>query len=176
MEAWESVLQELPITRAAFGPGGQRDRPRPIEQEWLDLAKDDGDMIAYVAGAWRRSGSAMAWGLCAAYLGGENHDGGHTHPALRATAASVERLLTPLAHQARVQIMQAMLDGPKTPSQLSAATRLTGGNLYQHLEQLLDATYVAKQGAAYDLTRLGCQILVTIALFADLVVRERQED
>jgi len=175
MLAWERALDESPITKAAFGPPGQRDGPRPIEQEWLNITKGDQDTIVYLAGAWNRSGTHMAWGLGSVYLGGENYDGSHAHPAVRASAAGIERLLSPLAHEARVRIMQAMYDGPKTADGLSAATALSGGSLYEHLQELLDATYVVKKGGAYDLTPLGCQILVTVAIFADLVVRDRTE-
>jgi len=175
MLAWDRALETAPITKAAFGPPGRRDRPRPIEQEWVEFTKDDQDTVVYLAGAWNRSGTRMAWGMGAVYLGGENYDGGHSHPAIRASAASVERLLSPLAHEARIRIMQAMYDGPKSPDELAQATGLKGGGLFEHLKDLLDATYVTKKGAAYDLTPLGCQLLVTIAVFADLVVRERKE-
>jgi len=175
MIAWQKALEISPITKAAFGPPGQRHKPRPIEQEWVEFTKSDQDTVVYLAGAWNRSGAHMAWGLAAVYLGGENYDGGHLHPAVRASAGSIERLLSPLAHESRVRIMQAMHEGPKSPEELSAATGLKGGGLFEHLKELLDATYVVKRGGGYDLTPLGCQVLVTVAVFADLVARERNE-
>jgi DNA-binding HxlR family transcriptional regulator len=175
MIAWEKALAASPITKAALGPPGRREGPRPIEQEWADFTTADQDAVVYLAGAWNRSGTHMAWGMASAYLGGENYDGDCLHPAIRASATSVERLLSPLAHEARVRIMQAMYDGPKSPDDLSEATGLRSGSLFEHLKELLDATYVSKQGGAYDLTPLGCQMLVMVAVCADVVVREREE-
>jgi len=175
MIAWDKALETSPITKAALGSPGRRDRPRPIEQEWADFTTDDQDTVVYLAGTWNRAGAHLAWGIASAYLGGENYDGGRLHPAIRASATSIERLLSPLAHEARIRIMQAMYDGPKSSDDLSEATGLKGGSLFEHLKELLEATYVTKKGGAYDLTPLGCQLLVMVAVCADVVVREREE-
>jgi hypothetical protein len=56
--------------------------------------------------------------------------------------------------------MQVMYDGPKASGALSEATALKGRNLYYHLKELIHAAYVREQNRGYDLTSLGCQMLV----------------
>lgn len=56
--------------------------------------------------------------------------------------------------------MQVMYDGPKASGALSEATALKGGNRYYHLKELIQAAYVRKQNRGYELTSLGCQMLV----------------
>jgi len=172
---WEKiVLDQAPITRAAFGLPGSAG-PRPIEGEWAEItSKHDQDAVVYVAGAWNRGGDHLAWGYCAWQVEG-NEPGARPHIALRTPATRFERLLSPLAHEARIRIMQAMYDGPKPSGQLSAATGYRGGNLYYHLKELIYAGYVTERGGGYDLTALGCQMLVTVATIAQSAVRDRGE-
>jgi predicted transcriptional regulator len=82
-------------------------------------------------------------------------------------------MLSPLAHEARIRLMQTMYDGPKSSGELSEATALKGGNLYYHLKELLHAAYVREMNGGYDLTPLGCQMLLTVAAIADKVVEDR---
>jgi len=63
--------------------------------------------------------------------------------------------------------MQAMHDGAKTSGELSEATGLCGGNLYYHLRELLHAAYIQNDGGRYDLTGLGCQLLLTVTHIAE---------
>jgi len=175
MEQWDELLEQSPITRAAFGPTRQRG-PRPMEREWGEFAKSDQDVIVYLAGMWNRHDRRLGWGLCSVYLGGDNYEGGHEHPALHTAAASVERILSPLAHEARVRIMQAMYDAPKSSGELSEATGLRGGNLHYHLKELIHAAYVSETRGVYDLTPLGCQMLMTVTMLAHGIVKDRGEE
>jgi DNA-binding transcriptional ArsR family regulator len=93
----------------------------------------------------------------------------------RTPAANVERMLAPLAHEARIRIMQTLYLGPKSSGELSEATGLKGGNLYYHLKELMHAAYVAASDFAYDITPLGCQMLITVASIAGKVVADRGE-
>jgi len=163
-----------PITRAAFGVPYQRG-PRNIEREWSGLTSRDQDVIVYWAGAWNRGGRHLCWGWCAWHVAAEDGRVDEPHPALRAPASKIERLLSPIAHEARIRIMQAMYDRPKTSGELSAATGLKGGNLYYHLKELIHGAYVTERGKGYDLTGLGCQMLVTVSMIAEQVVRDRGE-
>jgi len=172
---WENA----PITRAAFGaptePSPERG-PRPIEREWGEIAKSEQDVIVYWGGSWTRRDTQLGWGWLCWHVRGDKYSEGQPHPAVKATAASVERILSPLAHEARIRIMQAMYDGPKTSGILSQATGLTGGNLYYHLKELMHAAYVREKEGAYDLTPLGCQMLVTVSMIAHEIVKDRGEE
>jgi len=92
-----------------------------------------------------------------------------------ASPSAIERMLSPLAHEARVKLMQTMHDGPRSAGQLAEATGLRGGNLYYHLKELLHASYVREVAGGYDLTPLGCQMLLTVAAIASKVVEDRGE-
>jgi len=167
------LFEDAPITRAAFGPPyGTAGGPRPIEGEWCRLAAADGDFVVYLAGAWNRRGSAFAWGRVAWGIAADEE---HLRDAVgirETSASSVERILSPLAHEARVRLMQGMFDGPKSPEELSEATGLAGGNLHEHLSELTAATYVVKTKGAYDLTPLGCEMRATVSLLARDIVKE----
>jgi len=71
--------------------------------------------------------------------------------------------------------MQAMYDAPKSAAQLSEATGLKGGDLYHHLNELIEAAYVTDRGETYNLTAFGCQILIIVTSIADLAVEDRGE-
>lgn len=169
MTEWE----DAPVTRAALGKP-DKDAPPAMQQEWHRLARSDQDVIFLWAGAWRRRDTSFGWSWHWWHIG-EDKDN-RPHPAVRTPAANVERMLSPLAHEARIRIMQVMYDGPKASGELSEATALRGGNLYYHLKELIHAAYVREQNGGYDLTPLGCQMLVTVVGIADKVVKDRGEE
>jgi len=169
-----SFWDKAPITKAALGEPGT-EGPPPMDREWHELIKSDQDVTFLWAGAWRRGETYLGWSWHWTWVEGEVDHDAYPHPAVRASAASVERMLSPLAHEARVKLMQTMYDGPKAAAQLSEATGLKGGNLYYHLKELLHASYVKEAEGGYDLTPLGCQLLLTVAAIADKVVEDRGE-
>ena len=178
MQEWN---EKAKLSVAAFGPVGQEsDDPPPIQREWGEQTPDDQDVILCWAGTVNRGYRHLGWTWLLTHIGGppdqHGHKGGHPHPMVRASAASIERLLAPLAHESRVRLMQAMYDGPKSSSELSQATGLTGGNLYYHLKELIHAAYVADKDGAYDMTDLGFQLLLTLAGVAHHVVADRGEE
>jgi DNA-binding transcriptional ArsR family regulator len=146
-----------------------------MDREWHALVEHDQDMVFLWAGAWRRGETCLGWSWHWVRTRDENGRGDSQHPAVSASPAAVERMLSPLAHEARIRIMQTMHDGPKSAGQLSDATGLRGGNLYYHLKELLHASYVKEQGGGYDLTPLGCQMLLTVAAIASKVIEDRGE-
>ena len=166
---------KAPITKAAFGLPEDKGPP-PINREWGELCKDDQDVIFLWAGEWNRRTSRYGWSWISWHLSAEDDPEQHPHPAVRTPAANVERMLSPLAHEARIRIMQTMYDGAKSSGQLSEATGLKGGNLYYHLKELIHAAYVKEQNGGYDLTELGCQMLLTVAAIADKVVKDSGEE
>jgi predicted transcriptional regulator len=85
-------------------------------------------------------------------------------------ASRVERLLSPLAHEGRVSIMQALWRGSLSASELAGATGYRGGALYHHLRELDHAAYVASEGGSYRLTDWGRQLLLTAACLAEQLV------
>ena len=172
-------LEEQPITKAAFG-GPDRKGPPPIEQEWRDLCEDDQDVIFFWGGEWNRSRPGgfqkYGWTWICSRLGADSDSDEQRHPATGTPAANVERMLSPLAHEARINIMQVLYSGAKSPGELSAATGLKGGNLYHHLKELLHAAYAKEEGGTYDLTPLGCQMLITVAAIAQKVVKDSDQE
>jgi DNA-binding transcriptional ArsR family regulator len=163
------------LTRDAFGKPDDKGPPA-IEQEWRALCEHRNDAIFLWAGEWNRGSTQLGWVWFWSHLATEGDPDRQPHPAVRASAANVERMLSPLAHEARIRIMQAMYDGPKAAGELSDATGLKGGNLYYHLKELLHAAYVKERNGGYDLTELGCQMLLTVAAIADKVIEDSGEE
>jgi hypothetical protein len=173
---WKRRFKAAPLTRAAFGEPGQPYGPRPIEAEWGKLAKYDQDAIVYLAGAYNRLGTHIGWGICSWNTASEGTEEGQQYLATRVPAASIERLLSPLAHEARIRLMQAMYDGPKTSGQLSEATGMKGGNLHYHLKELIFGGYIENQQEGYELTPFGCMMLVTMSMIAEENVKDRGDE
>ena len=169
-----SFWDKAPITKTALGGEG-REGPPPLDREWHALLTHDQDVTLLWTGAWRRGRTYFGWSLHSFRVQGEVDHGGHPHPSTRASGAQVERLLSPLAHEARIRIMQTMHDGAKTSGEISEATRLKGGNLYYHLKELLHASYVRETEGGYDLTGLGCRMLLTVVTIAEDVIEDRGE-
>ncbi len=168
--AWHD---DAPLTKAAFGPPGASG-PRPMEAEWGELtARREHDVVVYWGGAWNRLGTHLGWGWLTVRQQGKNDDGGHVHPAVRTAAAKIERLLSPLANESRIHIMQLLHDGPMSAAEISEAIGLRGGGLYYHLKELLHAAYVCERDGAYDLTPLGCIMLVNVACAAEYSVKDQ---
>jgi len=167
-----SFWDRAPITKAALGDPRSGGRP-PLDQEWHELLTRDQDAVFVWAGAWRRGKTIYGWTWSWVRAPGEDGLGGEPHPAVSASPSSIERMLSPLAHEARVRLMQTMYDGPKSAAQLSEASGMRGGNLYYHLKELLHASYAKEVEGGYDLTPLGCQMLLTVAAIASKVIEDR---
>ncbi len=74
---------------------------------------------------------------------------------------------SPLANEHRVRILQELLKGPKTASELSEATGLEGGQLYHHLKELAFAGYLETvERGKYALTGRGAMALRALAAVA----------
>jgi len=170
MSFWDNA----PITKDALG-GPAEEGPPPMEREWHDLVTHDQDVVFLWTGAWRRGETYLGWSWHWTRIHEQPGPRTELHPALEASPAGVERMLSPLAHEARIRIMQTMYDGPKLAGQLSDATGLKGGNLYYHLKELLHASYVKEADGGYDLTPLGCQMLLTVSAIASKVIEDRGE-
>lgn len=167
-----------PINEAAFGRldrTGRHPGPPPIELEWREQCQNDGDFVFLWSADWNRRGTRLGWSWMWFNVGGGNDYAANPHPVVSTPAANVERMLSPLAHEARIKLMQAMYDGPRAAGELSEATGLKGGNLYYHLKELLHAAYVKEQNGGYDLTELGCQMLLTVAAIAGQVIKDSGE-
>lgn len=161
-----------PITEQAFG-GKDAEGPPPILQEWGELYnKQPGDHVILWSGMTRYSDSqGWSWCMLSTHVG----EGEQSLEVDADTAAKVERLLSPLAHESRFMLLQALLRGPYSASELSAATGLKGGNLYHHLRDLLGA-YVEESDRGYALTDFGRQLMITIAEIAKKVVQDRNTE
>ncbi|NIM07162.1 MAG: helix-turn-helix domain-containing protein [Armatimonadetes bacterium] len=167
--------KNAPITTAALW-GTEHRGPPPIEQEWRELCKQDNDTIVLWAGEWNRSGVPLGWVWAEMRVEEDEVQPSRKNPAAATPASNIERMLTPIAHEARIRIMQTMHDGPRSSGELSSATGLKGGNLYYHLKELIHAAYVTEKDGGYDLTPLGCQLLLTFASIAGKVVKDRGEE
>lgn len=159
-----------PITDAMF-ERAEGQAPALI-REWMERLAGPGELVMLWTGVVRRRSGCLGWGSLFTICGERGDEG---LPREDADAEAVERLLSPLAHAGRVRIMQALADGPLSPSQLSADTGFQGGALYHHLRELQYAAYVAKEHGRYRLTQLGTQLLVTMTCLAGEVIEDRGE-
>ena len=143
--------------------------PPAVISEWLSHLRHSKDVIFLWAGASRQ----LSWIHLSTHLSDGERD---RCPVADTSAVSIERLLSPLAHEGRVRIMQALYRGRHSASELGEATGFRGGGLYHHLRELRYAAYVTEDGGRYSLTELGRQLLITVALIADEVVVDRAEE
>ena len=172
MREWD----DAPVTKAALWASRGEQCPSALEREWSSILRHPKDVIFLSAGAFEYAGRPHSWTALWWHVGDESAPESSLPPALRTAPASVERLLSPLAHEARIGLMQAMYSGAKSAAELTAATGLKGGNLYYHLKELMHAVYVEEQAGGYKLTPLGCQMLITVASIAEVVVKDRGEE
>lgn len=148
-------------------------KPPALICEWGKKLQHPGQFIFFWAAATTRNSRGQSWYSMLTNLGDEKPK----NPVPTATpATSVERMLSPLAHEGRVRIMQAMYWEPLTPSGLSEATGFKGGALYHHLKELKYASYVTDKDGRYSLTPLGYQLLVTVTCLASQVVADQAEE
>jgi DNA-binding transcriptional ArsR family regulator len=177
----EPDWSQWPVTQAALSTPEGEQGPPPLQREWHQKLTRPGNFVLYWAGALRDvAGTAsLSWGWMIADCGEpqgrpERAARGLPPPEDPDVAAKVECMLGPLAHEARVRIMQVLHEAPRSSSALSEATGLRGGNLYHHLKELIHAAYVREHEVGYALTDLGRQLLVTFACIAAKVVQDRE--
>jgi len=83
---------------------------------------------------------------------------------LAASPERVAKLVAPLSSRQRVAILKALIEGPKTPSELSRITGMRGGELYHHLKELIRSGYVEARGrGVYALTFKGEAVFSVVA-------------
>ena len=178
--------QELigPITRAAFGG---KEGPPPIIEEWLTSLKQKGEHVLVWAGAIAKADHTggkyadhISWGWLKTDVGagprGRKSKEGPPPWTNDDIGAKVERMLSPLAHESRIRLLQAMRESSCSSADLSKATGLKGGNLHHHLKELIYSGYVRDKGRAYDISSLGLQLLCTLTWMADHIVHDRGDD
>ena len=156
-----------PISEAMFH--GEEGEPPPIISEWLEQVEQPGDIVFL----WAAAGKPLSWTRLTTHFSAE--DGG-VDPLLEVPPMNVERLLSPMAHEGRVRIMQALYESPKGASELTEATGFRGGGLYHHLRELRHAAYFREERGQYGLTQLGRQLLITMTLIAREVVVDRVDE
>lgn len=163
-----------PLTEAGLGEG----TPSPLVEEWNDALSDKQGYVLLWAGAYKGpdgENSAFDWSWMQTAVSeatSEAHTDEFTELLSSEAALWTERLLTPLAHAARIRIMQALWPGKLGSGELSDATDMSGGNLYYHLKELIHAQCVANADNGYELTELGRQLLLTLVLVAAHVMRD----
>ena len=166
---------------------GRPDGPPPMLAEWHAAMQERGDYVLLWAGAMRPPGEKgdRSWSSLWVHTRYDSPDDdapttdgkdSDAAPTDAESPAKVERLLSPLAHEARVGLMQALYDGPRGSSELTSATDLRGGNLYHHLKELIHAGYVSERDAGYALTNVGRQLLVTVTCIASLIIEDRDDE
>lgn len=158
----------------------QEEGPPPLIAEWEEALEGPG-FVLLLAGAWRGEAEPgkLSWGhlLVGREEPGEAAEAEAEPPTRTALmAAKIERLLSPLAHESRVRIMQVLSERSHTSAELSAATGLQGGNLYHHLRDLIHAGYVRELQRGYGLTKVGLQLLLTVTCIAWDAVEDRDTE
>ena len=79
-------------------------------------------------------------------------------------------VMGPFSNENRILILQALLRGAKTSSELARETGLEGGQLYHHLKELILAGYVEAVGRGrYALTEKGCIAIRVVATVASIL-------
>ena len=151
--------------------------------EWHGAVREPGDFILFWGGAERgatetdtRSWAWMNTAIADPADPGEQNEEPSGPPAGLGLAAKVERMLSPMAHESRVRIMQVLLEAARGASDLSEATGLRGGNLYHHLKELTHSGYVGERDGRYVLTILGRQLIITMTCLADRMVQDREQE
>jgi DNA-binding transcriptional ArsR family regulator len=167
-----------PVTNAALSKSG-RGKPPKMAEEFHQAVKEAGDYVLLWVGACRAGDGkgSFSWSSLTTSLGGVEPEAGRiAHQEVETPASHVERILSPLAHEARIRLLQILYSGPKSSSELSELTGLKGGNLHYHLKELMYADYVRESERQYRLTRLGTQLLITMTCIASLNVKDKGED
>lgn len=166
-----------PITDAALEQARPEAGQSKIEEEWMRSLKNDGDFLLLWGGAfktqWQSREQSEPVGVTWHAL--MFSDSGLSEQVLKTPAANIELLLSSLAHEARVRLLQALYTGPKSSSELTESTGLRGGHLYYHLKELIYAHYVEQSEGRYRLTERGVQMLITVACLARLAVQDEGE-
>ena len=171
-----------PVTEAAVGRGGG---PTPLNKEWHAVLRNPGEFVFLWAAANKGHGkgdATLSWSWFFCGFGDppsstdiDNGEAKGDTPNSPTIPAKTERLLSPLAHESRIRLMQALFKGPKGASDLTEATDLKGGNLYHHLKELIYAAYVKEADGGYALTDLGRQLFLTMTCIASLAVKDEGE-
>lgn len=88
---------------------------------------------------------------------------------IKCPPSDIAKLMASFSSENRVRIMQSLLRGVKTASELSEETGLEGGQLYHHLKDLMMAGYVQiVERGKYTLTSKGCIAIRTLACLASI--------
>jgi DNA-binding transcriptional ArsR family regulator len=169
-----------PLTDAAWTPA-RKGRPPAICEEFHARLEKPGDFVLLWTGAFRladEGGTKGSWGTLTVSLGEAppGAQGPVVSQVSQVPAAHVERMLSPLAHEGRVNLLEILYAGPRTSGELSALTGLKGGNLHYHLRELAHAHYVEQREGRHRITNLGAQMLITVTSIAALRVKDRGEE
>jgi len=166
-----------PITDAALEQARPDCGLSKIEDEWMNSLNHDGDFLLLWGGAfkqqWMTGERPEPFGITWHAL--LFSDTGHAEQVTETPAANVELMLSSLAHEARIRLLQALYSGPKSTSELGAGTGMKGGNLHYHLKELAYAHYIEQRDGLYRLTERGAQMLITVTCLAKLVVEDQGE-
>jgi hypothetical protein len=150
-----------------------------MAEELHQAVKEPGDYVLLWMGACKVGDGkgSFSWSSLTTALGGREPKAEEVAQGEVETPAShVERILSPLAHEARIRLLQILYSGPKSSSELTELAGLKGGNLHYHLKELIYADYVREKDRRYGLTRLGTQLLITMTCIASLNVKDKGED
>lgn len=155
------------------------------EAEWSAACRDPGDWILLWAGCYRGHGdprTILSWSWLNTSIGDPHQapqvsEGGAPlpPPVDPSIAARIQRMVTPLSHEARLGILQALWLQALGADGLAAATGLRQADLRYHLQELTAAQYIEDADGAYALTALGRQLFLTFANLAASVVLDSGE-
>lgn len=155
-----------PISKAMFESAG--DDPPAIIREWLSNLESQDNYVFF----WAAAKKGLSWSNLHTHLGDSDWE---LNPVVCVPPANVERLLSPLSHEGRIKIMQALFDRSVAASELSACTGFQGGGLYHHLRELKYAGYISDKDGEYRLTQIGQQLLITVALITQVAIVDKGE-
>jgi len=166
-----------PITDAALAQVRPDCGQSRIEDEWMGSLEHDGDFLLFWGGAfkaqWMAGERPEPFGIT--WHGLTFSDTGRSEQVIETPAANVELMLSSLAHEGRIRLLQLLYTGPKATPELSTETGMKGGNLHYHLKELAYAHYIEQRDGLYRLTERGAQMLITVTCLAKLVVEDQGE-
>lgn len=120
----------------------------------------------HLVGFWSRCGEHIAWERSISYTG----QGKRTIQGISPT--EIHGVLSPLACPGRIRLLQALVDGAQKSSALRRFTGQTNSALQYHLQMLQAAGYVNEHAGLYNLTPLGCQMLIMVSALAQVATAE----
>lgn len=152
---FSAAMDELDRVEALIGGLHSPCKSRECHDLQMDMVRDVRSLVTFMQRIHEKIGGPMAIG--------EMHV-----PKEKVDLEKVSRMMTPLAHPARLQVLHALSLRDRAFTDLSRELDMRTGHLQFHLRPLLDEGYVSKQRnrGDYSITPRGKAALDLLGLFS----------